>query len=181
MCNPPGGDWSGISVLNKKNKIEYRWLSLPRVSQTEAKRPDHVFQIFGLSDKPILFSVESKEGARELETGIGERLNRYLYDLLKTSVNAERKETSENWNYSDFQFSKDDFLFASAAAYICFRDSDFDLVENKVDCDVIFSYYFDENGKCTIKISTYSELGKKIAEAICNAECPLENLSLVIV
>ena len=181
MCNPPGGDWSGISVLNKKSKIEYRWLSLPRVSQTEAKRPDHVFQIFGLFDKPVLFSVESKEGARELETGIGERLNRYLYDLLKTPVNAERKETSENWNYSDFQLSKDDFLFASAAAYICLRDSDFDLVENKVACDVIFSYYFDENGKCTIKISSYSELGKKIAEAICNAECPLENLSLVIV
>ena len=181
MCNPPGGDWSGISVLNKKNKIEYRWLSLPRVSQTEAKRPDHVFQIFGLSDKPILFSVESKEGARELETGIGERLNRYLYDLLKTSVNAERKETSESWNYSDFQLSKDDFLFASAAAYICLRDSDFDLVENKVACDVIFSYYFDESGKCTIKISSYSELGKKIAESLCNAKCPLENLSLVIV
>ena len=26
-----------------------------------------------------------------------------------------------------------------------------------------------------------SELGKKIAEAICKAECPLENLSLVVV
>ena len=151
------------------------------MSQTEAKRPDHVFQIFGLSDKPILFSVESKEGARELETGIGERLNRYLYDLLKTPVNAERKEDSESWKYSDFQLSKDDFLFASAAAYICMRDGDFELVENKVACDIIFSYYFNNNGKCTIKISSYSELGKKIAEAICNANCPLENLSLVIV
>ena len=179
MCNPPGGDWSGISVFDKKNKTEFRWLSLPRVSQTEAKRPDHVFQIFGLSDKPILFSVESKEGARELETEIGERLNRYLYDLLKTPVNAERKEKSENWKYSDYQLSKEDFLFVSAAAYICMKDGDFETVENKVSCDIIFSYYFDENGKCTIKVSSYSELGKKIAEAICNADSPLESLSLV--
>lgn len=181
MCNPPGGDWSGISVLDKKNKREYRWLSLPRVSQTEAKRPDHVFQIFGLADKPILFSVESKEGARELETEIGERLNRYLYDLLKTPVNAERKVNAENWKYSDYQLSKDDFLFASAAAYICMRKGDFELVENKVGCDIIFSYCFGDDGKCTIKISSYSKLGKKIAEAICKAESPLENLSLVVV
>jgi len=181
MCNPPGGDWSGISVLDKKNKTEYRWLSLPRVSQTEAKRPDHVFQIFGLSDKPILFSVESKEGARELETGIGERLNRYLYDLLKVPVNAERKENSENWKYSDFKFSKDDFIFVSAVAYICMKDEDFGVVKNKVACDIIFSYYFSKDAKCTIKVAACSELGKKIAEAICSADCPLENLSLVIV
>lgn len=181
MCNPPGGDWSGISILHKKNKTEYRWLSLPRVSKTEAKRPDHVFQIFGLADKPILFSVESKEGARDLETEIGERLNRYLYDLLKTPVNAERKIVVENWNYSEYQLSKDDFLFASAAAYICMKEGDFKIVENKVGCDVIFSYYFDKDGRCTIKISSYSVLGKKIAKAICKAECPLANLSLVIV
>lgn len=181
MCNPPGGDWSGISVLDKKNKTEYRWLSLPRVSQTEAKRPDHVFQIFGLSDKPILLSVESKEGARELETEIGERLNRYLYDLLKTPVNAEKKTNVDDWKYSDHKLSKDNFLFASAAAYICMREGDFELVENKVGCDIIFSYYFGDNGKCRINISSYSELGKKIAEAICKAECPLENLSLVVV
>lgn len=181
MCNPPGGDWSGISVLDKKNKTEYRWLSLPRVSPTEAKRPDHVFQIFGLTDKPILLSVESKEGARELETEIGKRLNRYIYDLLKTPVNAERKILGENWKYSDCQLSKDDFLFASAAAYICKKEGDFEIIENKVGCDVVFSYYFNKYGKCTIKISSYSELGKKISEAIYKAESPLANLSLVIV
>ena len=181
MCNPPGGDWSGISVLDKKNKTEYRWLSLPRVSQTEAKRPDHVFQIFGLVDKPILLSVESKEGARELETEIGERLNRYLYNLLKTPVNAERKSNVEDWKYSEYKLSKADFLFASAVAYICMKEGDFELVETKVGCDIIFSYYFDESGKCTIKISSYSELGKKIAQVIYKAECPLKNLKLVVV
>ena len=42
MCNPPGGDWSGISIRNKE--AVYRWLSLPRVS--EDKRPDHVIQVW---------------------------------------------------------------------------------------------------------------------------------------
>lgn len=37
MCNPPGGDWSGISLI--ENNYEYRWLSLPRVSGANSKRP----------------------------------------------------------------------------------------------------------------------------------------------
>ncbi|MEI6049016.1 MAG: hypothetical protein WCS03_08980 [Bacteroidota bacterium] len=45
MCNPPGGDWSGISYWDFSNKTEYRWTSLPRVSATKAKRPDHIIQI----------------------------------------------------------------------------------------------------------------------------------------
>lgn len=32
MCNPPGGDWSGISYFDFSDKTEYRWTSLPRVS-----------------------------------------------------------------------------------------------------------------------------------------------------
>ena len=45
MCNPPGGDWSGITVFINDKKTEYRWTSLPRVSEVKAKRPDHVIQI----------------------------------------------------------------------------------------------------------------------------------------
>lgn len=179
MCNPPGGDWSGISVLS--NMFEYRWLSLPRVSHSGAKRPDHVFEITGIETKPIILSVESKETARALEKNIGENLNRYLTDLMDYSVNAKRNLPVGEWKYDDTKLDSDDFLFASAAAYICTKERDFEVVENKVSCDIIFSFYFGDNEKCRIKISSYSELGKKIADAICNAECPLENLSLVIV
>ena len=179
MCNPPGGDWSGISVLS--NMFEYRWLSLPRVSHSGAKRPDHVFEITGIETKPIIISVESKETARALEENIGENLNRYLTDLMDYPVNAKRSLPAGEWKYDDTKLDSEDFLFASAAAYICMREGDFELVENKVGCDIIFSYYFGDNGKCRINISSYSELGKKIAEAICKAECPLENLSLVVV
>jgi len=38
MCNPPGGDWSGISFFDFSLKTEYRWTSLPRVSPTQCKR-----------------------------------------------------------------------------------------------------------------------------------------------
>lgn len=179
MCNPPGGDWSGISVLS--NMFEYRWLSLPRVSHSGAKRPDHVFEITGIETRPIIISVESKETARALEENIGENLNRYLTDLMDYPVNAKRSLPAGEWKYDDTTLDSEDFLFASAAAYICMRAGDFELVENKVGCDIIFSYYFGDNGKCRINISSYSELGKKIAEAICKAECPLENLSLVVV
>ena len=108
-------------------------------------------------------------------------MNRYLTDLMDYSVNARRSLPIGEWKYDDTRLDSDDFLFASAAAYIFMKEGDFEFVENKVSCDIIFSYYFDDNGKCTIKISSYSELGKKIAEAIYRAECPLENLSLVIV
>lgn len=179
MCNPPGGDWSGISVLS--NMFEYRWLSLPRVSHSGAKRPDHVFEITGIEAKPIILSVESKENARALEKNIGENLNRYLTDLMDYPVNAKHSLPNDEWKYDVTKLESDDFLFASAVAYICIKEGDFELVENKVGCDIIFSYCFTENGKCKIKISSYSELGKKISEAICKAGCPLENLSLVVV
>ncbi len=38
MCNPPGGDWSGISFRWDATEPEYRWLTLPRVSAEGAKR-----------------------------------------------------------------------------------------------------------------------------------------------
>ena len=58
MCNPPGGDWSGLSVLY--NNHEVRWLSLPRVSkEVDGKRPDHVLELFGVFDRPVLLSIES--------------------------------------------------------------------------------------------------------------------------
>jgi hypothetical protein len=40
MCNPPGGDWSGLSVLDERLAQEFRWTSLPRVSGGGSKRPD---------------------------------------------------------------------------------------------------------------------------------------------
>jgi len=60
MCNPPGGDWSGISLL--LGGVEYRWLTLPRVSASGSKRPDHVIQV---GDDTIV-TIESKDYLKNL-------------------------------------------------------------------------------------------------------------------
>jgi len=75
MCNPPGGDWSGLSVI--LNNTEYRWLSLPRVSP-DCKRPDHLIELFDVQNKPILLVVESKDRKQDLESDIGLQLKGYL-------------------------------------------------------------------------------------------------------
>jgi len=59
MCNPPGGDWSGVSVLDFNTLEEYRWTSLPRVSAVGGKRPDHIIQVSDTSKEPIFLSIES--------------------------------------------------------------------------------------------------------------------------
>lgn len=59
MCNPPGGDWSGISYWDFSDKTEYRWTSLPRVSAIKAKRPDHIIQIHSKKEE-IFLVIESK-------------------------------------------------------------------------------------------------------------------------
>lgn len=88
MCNPPGGDWSGISCYSQQGV--YRWTSLPRVSQIGGKRPDHVIQIAkrGLN---VFLSIESKGLGADLENEIGDHLRDYLSDLFKTLPTAQRK------------------------------------------------------------------------------------------
>jgi hypothetical protein len=94
MCNPPGGDWSGISLLDADG-LEVRWTSLPRVSLTGAKRPDHVVQI--RSRDNYILSIESKYIARDLELNVGPALVRYLTDLMKTPPNICRTAPSSPW------------------------------------------------------------------------------------
>ena len=81
FCNPPGGDWSGISYFASNNE-EYRWTSLPRVSTTGGKRPDHVIQI-KKKLKDIFLSIESKGSGRNLEKKIGINLKKYIDDIYK--------------------------------------------------------------------------------------------------
>lgn len=71
FCNPPGGDWSGISLISNIDPslgTEFRWLTLPRVS--DSKRPDHITILFNLFERPLIICTESKELARNLENDI---------------------------------------------------------------------------------------------------------------
>lgn len=95
MCNPPGGDWSGISYFNFGDKTEYRWTSLPRVSETKAKRPDHIIQIHTKKEE-IFLVIESKNNARDLDENIGERLTEYVNVLFKIPPTAY-KPNKQDW------------------------------------------------------------------------------------
>ena len=119
MCNPPGGDWSGFSVID--GHFENRWLSLPRVSDVvNGKRPDHILELFGVFDRPLLLSIESKERSADLETDVGNRLVAYIRKLMEYTPSAKRRiqPTTEEWQWGDRRIDFNSFETISAAAYL---------------------------------------------------------------
>lgn len=134
MCNPPGGDWSGISLQHKGK--EYRWLSLPR--QSSDKRPDHVIQIQGRTGCPFLLLIESKEkrSALEQEKNVGTRMKQYLKQLFFATPNAER--TQDTWAECSALLSADEYNMVSAGAYICEKPETDTAVPQDSSCDMLF-------------------------------------------
>lgn len=178
LCNPPGGDWSGISILVPEAHKEYRWLSLPRVSATQAKRPDHVFLLFPNEQSPIILSIESKEKASAMETNIGPRLNRFLTDLFETELTAVRSGPDSEWHYASHYLSTANYQFASASAYIMKRESDLDDVLQKVNTDLILSFIFDDNGDCCIRVTATTEMGEFLKFILRSSDIPESRLRL---
>lgn len=112
LCNPPGGDWSGIEFLDINNNVIYRWSSLPRVSG-EDKRPDHIIQF---SDKILI--IESKLHARDLEKNIGPRLINYVQKLFNISPICHKKYPLGNWVLNDnVTINTDSYDYLSAVAF----------------------------------------------------------------
>jgi hypothetical protein len=122
MCNPPGGDWSGLSLQTPSRDRELRWLSLPRVSGSHTKRPDHVFQLFLPEQRPVILAVESKERAASLERGVGGRLVRYVADLMNSPASVERRRGDAEWVRSERRLSRADYQFVSAVAFLSLGD-----------------------------------------------------------
>lgn len=137
MCNPPGGDWSGFSVIDKG--IENRWLSLPRVSDfVNGKRPDHILQLFGVFDKPLLLSVESKECSTDLETDVGTKLVTYIKELMNYTPSAKRQRRPLSaWEWGDRKVCFDDFETLSAAAYLK-KYAEPSAIVFKKNCEILF-------------------------------------------
>lgn len=116
LCNPPGGDWSGLSLLNWQTRTEYRWTSLPRVSAHGGKRPDHVIQ-FNANDKNILLAIESKSHARTLEMKIGPRLGRYVEQLIQTPATISRSR-EQAWHMArELRYATQEIEIISGGAF----------------------------------------------------------------
>ncbi|MCM1045094.1 MAG: hypothetical protein NC417_06265 [Candidatus Gastranaerophilales bacterium] len=119
MCNPPGGDWSGFSVID--GEYENRWLSLPRVSAVvNGKRPDHILELFDVFEKPLLLSIESKERSSDLEEDVGTKLVAYIEKLMNYIPSAKRRISPEiqDWRWGDTLVNFKSFEIISAAAYL---------------------------------------------------------------
>ena len=183
MCNPPGGDWSGVSIISSDGTTEYRWLSLPRVSGADKKRPDHVFQI---TDKSLLndiiLSIESKEvpaGGKGLEDTIGPRLNAYLHYLFATPANVERQAATIAWQHSQHLVALEDYQFASAGAFIFTNEKQTLDAVHRSETDLIFAANFEPTGLlCDIKIYCATKLGEVVADYIIKSAIQSEIISI---
>lgn len=164
MCNPPGGDWSGMSILNTNGTKEFRWLSLPRVS-ADGKRPDHVVELFNLANKPILLTVESKEKGTDLEHNVGIQLKKYIQYLMSFKASVEKDLKDSTWKISSITADYNDYYCVSMGAFIDKGNDDFDSLHNKCKCDIIFSIS-PKAGKWKLKIKSYNDNGKLIKDLV---------------
>lgn len=165
FCNPPGGDWSGISLISSIDSTigtEFRWLTLPRVS--DSKRPDHITILYNLFEKPLIICTESKELARNLEPNIGPALIKYIYDLLSYRPSVERPLNSDIWTISTSTIDISDFVYASIGCFFAPPNFDLSSISYKCNCDVLIGFSIDRStSRCKVQIEGFSDIGNTLA------------------
>lgn len=140
FCNPPGGDWSGISFF--RNGIEYKWTSLPRVSK-HSKRPDHIFQIE--REGNLLFvPIESKGYGKDLEDNIGNRLKDYINDLFTSEPTAYKADKKSDWRFFNGSIGKVNYTLISVGAFLYKDERELTNQLIRGNLDAIFAFEFGE-------------------------------------
>ncbi len=139
LCNPPGGDWSGISFLDKDD-IEHRWMSLPRVSD-ESKRPDHIFQ-FKHNDDTYILIIESKEklsGLLSDKEELGQSLIDYVTSLIAYQSSAINIDC--HWNKSDNNIPDISVTeYITAASFFYTKEEELTIAINELQVDFIIAF-----------------------------------------
>jgi hypothetical protein len=166
MCNPPGGDWSGINLRLADGTIA-RWTSLPRVSA--AKRPDHVVQVV-LKTGPIVLSVESKRTFSDLEANVGPRLVEYMKVLMTIGPGVVRLKEAESWTAAatEHRVAVDIPVYSLAIAAPIF-DAKFQTlaqVQVEYDLDFVMSVAIDRDNVPVIKATSRPGLEHLLDEVI---------------
>ena len=167
MCNPPGGDWSGITIILTEKMTEYRWTSLPRVSESKAKRPDHVIQI-DTGSKTVFLSIESKNLAKNLDDDIGVRLKNYIKLLFKNKPTAFRKNYGKWAIYNENKFTLKNYDIYTGGAF-CFKNNE-QMVQALEDgkLDFILAFEFKKNTEPSILHVLFGKQCKFISNVIEN-------------
>lgn len=140
FCNPPGGDWSGISLF--RNDKEYKWTSLPRVSQ-ESKRPDHIFQIVN-ADRLLFVTIESKGLGKDLEDNIGTRLKDYIRELFHSNPTAYKQRTDGEWQFFDGTLERMEYGIVAVGAFLYKNDEELSRHLERGNLDAILAFEFGE-------------------------------------
>lgn len=138
LCNPPGGDWSGLNYY--RNGEIYRWTSLPRVSKIGGKRPDHVFQQ-ELKDGNLFISIESKVNGNTLEDNIGIHLVAYLQDLF-SMISTSIKRVNAEWRLYNEKADLGKFDTISVGSFIYKNDENLHIHINRGNLDGILAFDF---------------------------------------
>ena len=165
MCNPPGGDWSGVSILDFDTKDEYRWTSLPRVSSVEGKRPDHILQI--LRNKEIIFlSIESKNNGSDLENNIGKKLNSYLYELFENPPTAF-KVAGKDWQRYNKSINPIKKIVSLSGGAFCYKNSlEISTEMSNGGLDFIFAFEFKPSNESTILHTKFNRKGSFLLDIL---------------
>ena len=143
FCNPPGGDWSGISFF--KSGKEYKWTSLPRVSEHN-KRPDHIFQI-ERKGRLIFVPIESKGYGKDLENNIGNRLKDYINDLFNSEPTAYKSNDKTDWKFFEGSIGEVKYSMISVGAFLYKDERELTNQLLRGNLDAILAFEF---GKSTI-------------------------------
>lgn len=171
MCNPPGGDWSGISFRWGIRDAEYRWLTLPRVSAVGAKRPDHVFALFRHGTTTVCLCIESKERARALETNIGSRLTRYTKELFQSAPSIVRENYGDPWIIYTNSWKPNKLQFVSAGAYLSNEADPFRGLPAGTALDIQIGVTFTSNRQvCTLHMRGDTNVGRALVAHIENLQ-----------
>ena len=123
MCNPPGGDWSGVTLRDFATGAGYRWTSLPRVSGKDGKRPDHAAQVRMPASGVTLLIIESKDTGSKLEEKIGPRMKKFMAELLATPPTIFRAAAAGVW-LPYLGKSVQHFTATLTAGGFCWKDAD---------------------------------------------------------
>jgi hypothetical protein len=159
MCNPPGGDWSGISYFNFVDKTEYRWTSLPRVSATKAKRPDHIIQIHTKKEE-IFLVIESKNNARDLDENIGERLTEYVNVLFKIPPTAYKPNKQDWQSFIGKKSPLNNAVTYSGGSFVYKNLDEMEKEMKEGKLDFVLAFEFKNDGTETIGHLLHSDKSK---------------------
>jgi hypothetical protein len=166
LCNPPGGDWSGISYFENATN-EYRWTSLPRVSAVGGKRPDHIIQLMGGESKNIFLSIESKQKGKDLEDNIGVNLKTYINDLFQNLPTAYKTATQDWRLFDKDNLSIKDYSIISIGAFIYANDTDLQTQLQRGKLDIVFAFEFCKETVLHILSNTSGDFIKDLLKQIC--------------